>query len=413
VAVYASSFGGQVDENGIGGLFKARLKSKRISSKQLALGLNSMPADFVNAYICGSVGATGSMTGACASFLYNLRLGMEDIRSGKRRVAIVGCSEAPITQEIMEGFDAMGALATDEQMRKLDDAEVFDNSRASRPFGENAGFTIAESVQYVILMDDELVVELGADIHGAISEVFVNADGHKKSISSPGPGNYITMAKAVAAASKIVGDEGVQKHSFVQAHGSSTPQNRVTESQILNRIAEAFDITDWPVSAVKSYVGHSLTPASGDQLLSTLGIFKYGILPGIKTITKIADDVDDTRLDFPLKDTTLDNPKVAFLNSKGFGGNNATASILAPSVVEDMLKSRYSDDQLAAYQAKLEKTRQNAAEYDRAAIQGDYRVIYVFGEQMIDESEIEITSSSLKVPGFDQTIDLDIENPYQ
>jgi len=291
--------------------------------------------------------------------------------SGRRRVVIVGGSEAPVTPEVIDGFDAMSALGKDEQIRKLDGEVKFDNRRASRPFGENAGFTIAEGAQYTILMDDELALELGADIHGAVNDVFINADGYKKSISSPGPGNYVTMAKAVASARAIVGEDAIRNHSFVQAHGSSTPQNRVTESDILDKVAEAFDITDWPVAAVKSYVGHSLGPASGDQLVASLGVFKYGVLPGIKTIDKVADDVNDARLNISTTDVKLNQPKVSFLNSKGFGGNNATASILAPCVVEDMLKGRYSDEQLKAYQIKREETREKSAEYDKAFQQGD------------------------------------------
>jgi len=137
---------------------------------------------------------------------------------------------------------------------------------------------------------------LGAPCLGAIPDVFVDADGTKKSISAPGPGNHISMAKAVAAAKAVAGEDAVQKQSFVLAHGSSTPQNRVTESQIFDQIAEAFDITDWPVVAVKAYVGHTIAPASGDQLAVALGSFQHGILPGIQTIDAVADDVYDQRL---------------------------------------------------------------------------------------------------------------------
>lgn len=412
IAVYASSIAGQIDENGLGGVLQSSLKAKRVSSKQLALGLNSMPADFINAYVCGSMGATGSMAGACATFLYNLRLGVDDIHSGRRRVVIVGSSEAPILPEVMEGFDAMSALGKDEQIRKIDGADKFDHRRASRPFGENAGFTIAEGAQYIILMDDELVIELGADIYGAVNDVFVNADGFKKSISSPGPGNYVTMAKAVASARAIVGDEVVRKHSFVQAHGSSTPQNRVTESEILHKVAEAFDIENWPVGAVKAYVGHTLASASGDQLIATLGVFKYGYLHGIKTIDKVADDVRAERLTISKEDIQLDNPQVAFLNSKGFGGNNATASILSPFVVEKMLADKYSQEEIEHYHAKRVTTRKQAKKYDAAVMQGDYRVIYVFGENMIDESQIKMNSQHLSIPGFAECINLNMENPY-
>ena len=64
--------------------------NKRVTSKQLPLGLCEMPADFINAYVLGSLGATGATIGACATFLYNLRQGVEDIQSGRRRVVMVG-----------------------------------------------------------------------------------------------------------------------------------------------------------------------------------------------------------------------------------------------------------------------------------------------------------------------------------
>ena len=412
VAVYATSGLGQTDDYGMGGFLQARLRSNRPTSKQLALGMTSMPADFVNAYVCGSVGTTGAVAGACASFLYNLRLAVDDIAEGRHRVVICGSSEAPITPEIMEGFAAMSALGTDERLAKLDGADVCDHRRASRPFGENAGFTIGESSQYFVLMDDELAMELGADVYGAVTDVFVNADGFKKSISSPGAGNYLTLAKAVASAKSIVGEEAVKERSYIQAHGSSTPQNRVTESLIFDKVARAFDIESWPVTAVKAFVGHPLGPASGDQLASTLGTFSDGILPGIKTTKKIASDVFNEKLDIVLEDQKVDID-VAFLNSKGFGGNNATATVLSPKVVESMLVKRYGESEFSAYTQKREAVRAQANRYDELAVQGDLQVIYNFGQGIIDDSEIDITQDAISLAGFDHAVDLNIENPYK
>ena len=414
IGVFAASGLGQTDEDGIGGYMKARLKSKRPTSKQMALGLNSMPADFINAYVCGGVGTTGAMAGACATFLYNLRLAVDDIAAGRLKVAIVGSSEAPVTPEVMEGFAAMSALGTDERIARLDGRETADadHRRASRPFGDNCGFTMGESTQYFVLMSDDLAVELGAEIYAAVPSVFVNADGYKKSISSPGAGNYITLAKAVASAQAIVGKESVQQRSFVQAHGSSTPQNRVTESIIFDKVAKGFDIQSWPVTAIKAFVGHPLGPASGDQLAGVLGTFADNIIPGIKTTEKIAEDVVDENLEILLKDkqTKMD---VAFLNTKGFGGNNATASIIAPHIVDQMLEKRYGADDIASYQAKREAVRKQAAEYDQQAINGEFNVIYNFGEGIIEEDKIAINADSLSMNEFTKSVNLNMQNPYQ
>jgi acetoacetyl-[acyl-carrier protein] synthase len=415
IGVYASSGMSQLDENGFGGMLQSRLKGGRVSTKQCPLGLNSMPADFVNAYVLGSVGHTSAIAGACASFLYNLRAAIEDINNGKRRVAVVGNAEAPILPEIIDGYGTMGALASEDNLKRLDKTDTVDHRRASRPFGENCGFTIAESTQYVVLMDDALAVELGADIHGAVSDVFINADGYKKSISAPGPGNYITMAKAVSAARAIVGDESVRERSFIQAHGSSTPANRITESRIFDEVAKIYDIKDWPVTATKAYVGHSLAPASGEQLMVSLGVFKHGLIPGIKTIDKVADDVFAERLNISTTDINkgAGNLDVAFLNSKGFGGNNATATVLSPQIVNKMLAKRYSTEDIAAYETRREQVRKNANAYDLSASQGHFNTIYHFGQDLIDENDIQMTDEEILIPGFSNPIDLKMTNRFK
>ncbi len=413
VGVYSSSALSQINEEGFGGLLQARLKGSRTTAKQVPLGLNSMPADFINAYVLGSVGHTEAITGACASFLYVLQAAVRDIRNGRRRVAILGNAEAGITPEIMEGFSNMNALGSEENLCKLDGTDTADLRRASRPFGYNCGFTLSESSQYLVLMDDALAIELGADIHGAVPDVFINADGVKKSISAPGVGNYISMSKAVAAAISIVGKETVQKHSFVHAHGSSTPANRTTESELIDRIATAFDIYDWPVTAIKSYVGHSLATASGDQLVSALGTFKYDTIPGIKTITEIAADVHQERGRFPLQDMDVSGTKmdVAFINSKGFGGNNATALVLSPTKVESMLATRYPQ-QFDQYLVKREGTRSAAAEYAVRADLAELDVIYRFGEAVIDDADLSISAEGINIPGFAREIVFEKENPW-
>ena len=413
IGVYSSSVFGQVDDQGMGGLFQARLKGERTTAKQVALGLNSMPADFVNAYVLGSVGHTEATTGACASFLYSMQAAVRDLRSGRRRIAVVGNVEAPITPEIMEGFSNMGALGSDENLCKIDGTAMADWRRASRPFGENCGFTLSEATQYIVLMDDLLAIELGADVHGAVPEVFINADGIKKSISSPGVGNYISFSKAVAAAVGIVGIETVQERSFVHAHGSSTPANRVTESELISRVADAFDINDWPVTAVKSYVGHSIAAAGGDQLMSALGTFKYGIIPGIKTVTALAEDVYQKRLNFALNDNiSTMKMEVAFINSKGFGGNNASAILLSADKTNEMLLKRYGD-RFMDYIDPRETTRKSAADYAFQADRGNLAVIYRFGEELIDEQAVVITTTGMSIPGCSREIEFNTVNVWQ
>ena len=120
ISVYISSAMGQLEDAGSGGMLRARLQGRRVSSKQCPFGFAEMPGDFVSAYVLGTMSTTGPALGACATFLYNLRLGIADIRAGRSRIAVVGAAEAPVNVEVMDGYVAMGALATDKGLRQLD-----------------------------------------------------------------------------------------------------------------------------------------------------------------------------------------------------------------------------------------------------------------------------------------------------
>ncbi|QFI39567.1 beta-ketoacyl synthase [Moritella marina ATCC 15381] len=416
VSVYAGSALSQVDENSFGGMLSAYFKGGRVSTKMMAMSLAEMPADFINSYVINSAGTTGTNMGACASFLYNLRQGMLDIQSGKSKVAIVGNAEAPVETGVMEGFRVMGALAEDDQLKALDSSDSVDNRRACRPFSSNAGFTMAESAQFVVLMDDELALELGVTIYGSVADVFINADANKKSISAPGIGNYVTVAKATALAKAILGEGGLQ-HTFVQAHGTGTPQNRVTESHILSEVAASFNITNWPVTAIKSYVGHSMGAAAGDQLVASLGVWQHGWIPGIKTIDHIADDVHQANLniltDHQFVGDKGQEMKAVLLNAKGFGGNNATGLVLSPQQTLMMLEAKYGASVVNTYQEKNNQIQQTAAMADHNACVGDENIRYAFGNAVIDDTGVNISTEEVRLQGFANAIKLVQSNPYQ
>ena len=415
VAVFSGAAIGQMDKFGFSGLMQSRLKGSRASSKNLALGLVEMSADFINAYILGSVGRTGHCVGACATFLYNLQLGKEAIESGSARFVVVGGSEAPITPEIVDGFYAMSALSDDKRMLELQalQNESIENGpnqiRACRPFGNNIGMVLGESAQFTILMDDALAIELGANIYGSVPSVFSHADGYKSSISGPGIGNYITMAKCASTASKILGSSSLKSRTFVHAHGTGTPANRTTESHILNEVAKTYGMKSWPVSAIKSYLGHSMAPASGDQLITSLGTWEKGVIPGIHSTDQIADDVHSSNLNILLEHKIQDpnHFEAAFLNAKGFGGNNASALILSPDKTKMILEEKFTHSKMKSYNAKLEDTKKETEKHNRSCLKGRYKVIYKFNENVLQgESDVEMKKNSIRLKGFTQPIKL-------
>ena len=414
ISVYAGSAMGQLDDEGAGGLLQAPCLGRRPNSKHAALSLPEMPADFVNAYVAGTMGSTGGMIGACATFLYNLRCGIDEIRNRGKRIAIIGSAEAPVTPELVEAYLTMKALAMDADLMRLDNSDTVDNRRACRPFSTNAGFTMAEAGVYIVLMDDALAVELGTNIYGSVADVFVNADGVKKSIPGPGVGNYVTMGKALGLARAIVGEESLRNRSFVHAHGTGTPQNRKTESHILNLMAQNFGIESWPVAAIKAYLGHTLAPASGDQITSVLGTWQYGVIPGIRTIDHVAEDVyhDNLRIGPDHIELEPDGTDVALVNSKGFGGNNATGVLLSPTTTKSLIADRYSKNEWNQYKDRNRLIREAVTQYDDDASKQLLDSRYLFDKGVLEGEDLEIDAHSIRVPGYSETISLDAQNPY-
>ena len=85
-----------------------------------------------------------------------------------------------------------------------------------------------------------------------------------------------------------------------------------------------------------------MAPASGDQLVTALGTWNKGIIPGIRS-TDIAEDVYDDNLNILLEDKIEDKNhfSAAFLNAKGFR-NNASALILSQEKSKELLKQKHS-----------------------------------------------------------------------
>jgi acetoacetyl-[acyl-carrier protein] synthase len=407
IGVFSGPAIGQLDYEGMGGLLQSRKIGKRASSKHLSMSLIGMSADFINAYVLGSLGKTGTVAGACATFLYNLDLALKGIKNNELDFSIVGSAEAPVNPEITDGFLATTGIADDKKILEMqnrnndDRPEEVDHKNACRPFGDNAGMILGEAAQFVAVTTLEFALDNGLKILGGFTDVAINADGFKKSISSPGIGNYITMAQSLSNTLKI--GCSIQE-SIVIAHGTGTFQNRSTESDVLNRVAEGFELKNWKVTALKGMLGHTMGPAAGDELMTAIGIWNYGFIPGINTTKKLADDVLSDNLDFCLNTREVDLEKVdaIYLNAKGFGGNNGSCGVVSPSFI----KSKINQKDLKNYESKLQETEDKRTAYFEDSNNGNYELIYRFKEEILDpEGDMKITKEKVSISNY-KDIDL-------
>ena len=410
----------QADKFGMGGMFQAPLAESRITSKHMAMSLGEGSADFGHSYVLGSMGSTGNYTGACATFQYNLKLGISMIQSGESLISIVGAAESGIVPEIYEAFAAARGLAEDKNLIKLqeqlgEDSKSPNHRKICRPFGDNIGMILGESAQFIVLMEDSLALKLGLNIHGAALSSHIHSDGYKKSISGPGAGNYLTVGKTFNEIKKYFSSEGLNK-TFFHAHGTGTPQNRESESHIISSISKTFGINALPVTAVKSYLGHSLAAAGGDQMISALGSWKNNLIPGITSTPKLAENVHKENVDFLLKNKKFENGRFDFavLNAKGFGGNNGTCLIASPSKTMKMLKSKYPKKDIREYLSKKQKIDDQLNQCKQDILLGDIKSRYIFGEDVIDGmNDFEIEPDKITNKLSKEIFDLNSTLPYK
>ena len=72
-------------------------------------------------------------------------------------------------------------------------------------------------------------------------------------------------------------------------------------------------------------------------------MWEQGIIPGITTTQSVAEDVFDENLKFLLDHREISEGEIdsVFINSKGFGGNNATAAVLSPAITKKMMLKKH------------------------------------------------------------------------
>ena len=205
------------------------------------------------------------------------------------------------------------------------------------------------------------------------------------------------------AFSKYKKDHSEHKETCVIAHGTGTFQNRSTESDVLSKCATSLNMSNLKVTGLKGYLGHTMGPAGGDQLSCALGIFCHGIIPGLNSTPKLAEDVVTENLNFCMQNEDIDiqDLDAFFLNAKGFGGNNATASIYNPNFVTSLLPKIFSKSEITRYKKSLEINENNRLNYHKKCLVGDFDLLYRANEELLDpEKDIEISENFIKLKDY-------------
>ncbi|HLZ20212.1 MAG TPA: beta-ketoacyl-[acyl-carrier-protein] synthase family protein, partial [Smithellaceae bacterium] len=186
-----------------------------------------------------------------------------------------------------------------------------------RPFaGNRTGLSLGEAAAIVVMEPLDEALARGAKIYGEILGYGVTCDSfHMTAPDEKASGAVRSMQAALK-------DSGLTIHDidYINAHGTATPVNDVTETKAIKEVfgARAYRI---PVSSTKSMHAHTLGAAGALEGIVSLLALTQGFIPP----TIHSDERDpDCDLDYVTEGARTADLRVVLSNSFAFGGNNTT-----------------------------------------------------------------------------------------
>jgi len=241
---------------------------------------------------------TTTISTACSSAANAIIFGANLIRTGRYDVAVVGGSEC-LTKFHLNGFNSLLILDHGQ-------CRPFDDSRAGLNLGEGAGYLVLESEESVKAHGIKPLCELKG--YGNACDAF-----HQTASSADGRGAYLSMCKALA-------DSGLSPEDidYVNAHGTGTPNNDLSEGVALERVFGAGKVP--PVSSTKCYTGHTTSASGGIEAVISILALRNGFCPVNLNFRKRIEGLSFS----PVSETCRKELRNVLSNSFGFGGNDSS-----------------------------------------------------------------------------------------
>lgn len=271
----------------------------RVSSYFIPMQISNMATGNI-AVRYGAKGPSLPVVTACATSASCIGEAYRTIQLGEADAIICGGAEASILPLAVAGFTNMQALT-----------QETDPALACLPFDKRrAGFVMSEGAGILILEDYDHAKARGARILGEIAGYGNTSDAFHMTAPHPeGEGIRRAMEKA------LQGIEYTNK-VYVNAHGTGTPLNDMTE---IKAIAEIFDYDQVIVSSTKSMTGHMLGAAGAVETIACLKALEHQLIP--PTVGLDQPD-DECVLDCTPKTARELEFDTAMSLSLGFGGHN-------------------------------------------------------------------------------------------
>ncbi|AGA64965.1 3-oxoacyl-(acyl-carrier-protein) synthase, KASII [Liberibacter crescens BT-1] len=292
------------------------IKFENVYERFLAVMRKQNNPDFYESVLFGSIseriadkfcttGLPVTVSTACASGATAIKLGVESIRQKQNERALVVATDGSLSVEALVRFSLLSTLSTQNEFPE----------KASKPFSKDRdGFVIAEGAATLVLETLESAVARGAKVLSIIKGWGEKTDHFHRTRSSPDGGPAVSTICAALIDANVRNDEV----GYINAHGTSTPENDKTEYIAMSKIF-GDNLASIPVSSNKSMIGHTLTAAGAIEAVFAIQSMISGVLP--PTINYIRPDPAIVLDCVPnIKRNT--SVEVVMSNSFGFGGQN-------------------------------------------------------------------------------------------
>lgn len=236
---------------------------------------------------------------SCASGTAAIGYGMDLIRHGHAKAVLTGGYDA-LSRFAWSGLSALRTMTKD----------------ALRPFDKNrSGTLFSEGAGALLLEDEESARERGATIYAEIAGYGANNNAfHMTAPAKEGAGSAAVMQMALHDARMKP-----EEIDHINAHGTGTKPNDVTETQAIKKVFGAHAYT-MPITSIKSSSGHLLGAAGSIEAIASILSIRDQLIP---PTTNYRDP--DPECDLPCvanvkKSMVL---RAVLSNSAGIGGCNA------------------------------------------------------------------------------------------
>jgi len=270
-------------------------------------------------------GPSVAMDTACSSALTAVHMACEHIRAGRGDTALAGGVTVIITPGGFIGFSQASMLSPEGQCK------AFDAAANGFVRGEGAGMLLLKRLSQALADGDP--------IQGVIIGTALNQDGHTNGISLP---SVEAQARLVTEA---CADAGVSPSDigFVEAHGTGTAVGDPIEAHALAQALCRDRAPEKPllIGSVKTNLGHLETAAGLAGLIKAMLALKHRRIPASLHFNTPNPNIDFAGLKLRVPNTLepfpeTAGPRMAGVNSFGFGGANAHVLLVEPPLRPEM-----------------------------------------------------------------------------